>query len=1096
MSPSRIQTPQKIFEARIEQLRKEGSGVSVRNLADRLNLSIGKDSINAMLRGDLGRRAEAYGILARGLEIDEFKVEAALAWHLMSEGARSALCDMLGRFSTKPGTIRSRLDECLRWMAPQTRVMPGSQGYTEVLTPELRFIFIYADELSVEEVAALAARPDPIDLLKRAGIAFLIVPEGWDPARKQLYEDRLPDFHTFMIADSIENAQQNGGKQIIFGTDRMVLDWIFRHRFDPATYLQNRRAKIKPGPLHAPDLAPLQVQVDGAESEPAEAALLTWCRKSSGGKTNLLTLEGAYGTGKSTILKNLERLLIETAPVTRRTPEHIPILVQARNWIRGDQASLYEWLCTQIFAVNNFGQVNFEPDMSREVFETLCAGRTRFILLVDGLDEAVRSDETLHSVMQAVCWFASLGNRVIVATRPEVFIDQAEVDRELIQRAVTRAVIMPIEPKEVDKYLATRLAGEALQLVQALRRREEVGKILERPIFLSHICELASKEPRRLSGITGDHPYDLFELLTNEWLQRERFQTSMFKEQRAVIEFLQEMAIELSARQRGRVADIEMGIAVQASLDDVTRMLRGEEAAGSFVMGEEEIREAHVCSFVTVDETDDKRHYEFNLRPFKSYFLAEAIVEELGRKEWTPRKSKIGRMRFEFDDLEFIADGLRKLPPATVTARLIEAIRFTAIAPAGRLWPYSFLGGNAAAVYAAINGNRLNLDLTGVSLAGLMLPRTKVTGRWQAIDLSEATMSDCDLRSLDAHDIYAVGAIISGISDYWHRGDHNILVPGGLISLPSGQVERGWDDVPAPDGFAWIAPGPLRCAEVEPPIGEVLMHGFYVAKTSVTNAAFRDFLILHPQWQPDAAKVIERIQRDLRDFGAQIGSEIHYLSGLAEAPDLGPVVYVPRSVMVEFCLATGNRLPSEAEWEHAFVTTGAGAENLAGPHASHPAQVDALPTAANGVAGMQRQIREMCADCYWRLEDGLKLLPTFRAVQIHPFFRPAHIDKESAQAQGLSWVSPAFGVVRGTSFATGDENPRSARERYPIGNMDKDLGFRPVVDLAPGLARVLGIESKAELHVVPAESADNSSAQSAAPGPVGVANPMEIPDAR
>ena len=475
MGPSHIPTPKEIFVARIEQLRKEGSGVSVRNLAERLNLSIGKDSINAMLRGDLGRRAEAYGILARGLEIDEFQVEAALAWHLMSEEARSALWDMLDPLTVTTGTMRSRLDECLRWMAPQTRVMPGSHGYTEVANQTLRFLFIYADELSPEEVAALATRPDLADLLERVRIAFLVVPETWTDVQRQTYQERLFVFQTFVHAESIEKAQADGSKYIIFSTDRTVLDWIFRQRFDPTTYLHNRRVKIKPDPIHAPELALLRVRMAGAQPRPAEEALLAWCRQPSDG-INLLTLEGGYGTGKSTILKNLERELVRTAVVAKRAVEHIPIIVQARNWIRRDQATLYEWLRDNLFAAHNFGRVAFERDMPCQVFETLCVTQTRFILLVDGLDEAVRSDETLHSAMRALGWFASLGNRVIVATRPEVFIDQAEVDRELTQRAVTRAAILPIEAEEVDRYLEARLAGEALQQVQALRKREQVRK--------------------------------------------------------------------------------------------------------------------------------------------------------------------------------------------------------------------------------------------------------------------------------------------------------------------------------------------------------------------------------------------------------------------------------------------------------------------------------------------------------------------------------------------------------------------------------------------------------------------------------------------
>jgi Sulfatase-modifying factor enzyme 1/NACHT domain len=1050
----KIPTPQEMFAERLEELRRTGSSVSARNVAERLGLTLGKDVINGIFNGDLNRRRDSYPILARALQIDEFEVEAALAWHSLREEGRAALRRMIREVDATRGQSRDRLENCLRWMAPQTVVLPGPPGSTRVSNGELHFLFVYADELSPGQVRELARSPDQRDLLERTRIVFLVIPADWSDDQSQPYRDLVTAFSTFVRADSIQIAQEDNSKRIVCGTDQVLLDWIFRHRFEPSAYVETRLRKIDRGDLYTQPLAPLRVSLNKAEPKSAEAVLLAWCRNASD-EVNVLSLEGAYGTGKTTLLEGLELKLLSTTPTADANLEHIPVRISARGWIAGGEAKLYEWLCEQVFAAGSFGKVAFDTGMPPDVFAALCLGRSRFILLVDGLDEVVRASETLRAAMEALRWFASLGNRVVIATRPEVFIDEAELDRQLLQPGVDRALILPIEAKEVHNYIENFLVGDerGLALVHALRAREEAGETLERPLFLNYICSLAQENPNRLERITANEPYDLFELLTDEWLQRERFSTPLFKEKGriAVQEFLQEMAIELSARQDGLVADDQMTIAVQTSLEDVTRVLCGE---GQEELDEETIREARVCSFVTVEDNDGLLHYRFNLRPFESFFLAEAIRAELSRLEWEPQDSKIGRMRLDPTAIKFAASGLRNLPLESVKSRLHEAIAFTGSSKAGRLWPFTYLGGNAASLYAEINGKVLDLDLSGVSLAGMDLREATLSGEWRAVDLSEATISGCDLSALRGTNVYAVGAYISGTSDGWPRL-LDVPVPGGLIQLPGGEISCPWDELPAPKGFTFIPPGQFTFGAVPSPLGDAVMHGFYLKQTSVTNGEFRSFLSPRPEWEGEEA--LAKIQEDLRPLGAELGSELHYLFGFEGAPRDLPVVYLPRTVMIAYCDAVGSRLPSEAEWEHAFVTGQAESGEVQGVHHAALISVGNLPRFGNGVAGMWAHTREMCADCYWPLEQGLRLLPTFRQ-RISPYFRPARVHPKSPR--GIIAVSPAKGVLRGTSFADHDEDARKSREPYPLGNMDKDVSFRPVIDLAPGLALAAGLPAK------------------------------------
>ena len=122
-------------------------------------------------------------------------------------------------------------------------------------------------------------------------------------------------------------------------------------------------------------------------------------------------------------------------------------------------------------------------------------------------------------------------------------------------------------------------------------------------------------------------------------------------------------------------------------------------------------------------------------------------------------------------------------------------------------------------------------------------------------------------------------------------GVHTI---GETILIPAGDFQMGGSDSEA---------------EIdEQPVHTVYVDAFYIDKYEVTNAQYKKFVDINPQWQKD------NIPRYLHN-----GNYLNFWRGNTYHPskDNHPVVYVSWYAAMAYARWAGKRLPTEAEWEKA-----------------------------------------------------------------------------------------------------------------------------------------------------------------------------------
>jgi sulfatase modifying factor 1 len=203
----------------------------------------------------------------------------------------------------------------------------------------------------------------------------------------------------------------------------------------------------------------------------------------------------------------------------------------------------------------------------------------------------------------------------------------------------------------------------------------------------------------------------------------------------------------------------------------------------------------------------------------------------------------------------------------------------------------------------------------------------------------------------------------------------------------------------------------------ELPAHAVEIRPFAIDRTEVTNRAFLNFVIRHPEWRKERIPASEHNGDYLR-----IWVDGRYPQG----DDNLPVTFITWAAASDFCQASGKRLPTEAEWEYAAsggkaiefpwgeaMPDGAIA-NWSATGLHKPARVASFPPTAGGLYDMAGNVWEFVAD---RWSD----------------------DYASAPRQ----LSPERRVIRGGSFDAAAINLRvHYRDSHPASGAGPHVGFR------------------------------------------------------
>ena len=400
---------------------------------------------------------------------------------------------------------------------------------------------------------------------------------------------------------------------------------------DLVPYLEDVRARIASERVFKDNIyVPLRFVHEGNTREVTQDALIK--RFLSRGSCPLLTLLGDYGSGKTTLSKNI-------------------FLGQSRRFLDNDQkARIPIYLNLRDYA-GHLNAPGFILDVLVNQHNARCPNYAKIrqliingnvLLIFDAFDEMISRgsyDDTLRN-FQAVLGVLEGKSKAILTCRTNYFkspheIHDAHKGTELFQitesNAYEIAYIQPFSEDDIQSVVKSSCGDSAEDVMQRVRSTYDLMGLARRPILLQMITAVVEDVIDSPEAIDNARLYNKY---VNQWLLRDDWRVRLARELRR--SFTIAFATEMYVHEKLQFTLEELSIAIRRHFPNTTPDLLHAY--------DNDIR---LCSFIRLDGD----RCEFVHRSFVEYFVALQLYRDIVSDD----SERLSSVRFTREILSFLS---------------------------------------------------------------------------------------------------------------------------------------------------------------------------------------------------------------------------------------------------------------------------------------------------------------------------------------------------------------------------------------------------------------------------------------------------------
>jgi len=250
-----------------------------------------------------------------------------------------------------------------------------------------------------------------------------------------------------------------------------------------------------------------------------------------------------------------------------------------------------------------------------------------------------------------------------------------------------------------------------------------------------------------------------------------------------------------------------------------------------------------------------------------------------------------------------------------------------------------------------------------------------------------------------------------------------------MALIPGATFEMGQDAEDIPKLMQAFKVNRAELFQEETPKRRVTMGSYYIDRTEVTNAQFRQFLEQNPDWQK--GKIAPALHN---------GKYLQTWNGndFPAGQDGNPVVFVSWYGAAAFCQAQGKRLPTEAEWE--FAARG-GLEGKTFPWGDEMPDKSRANYAESGL-GSAAAVGKYLANGYG-LHDMAGNVWEYLGDEWRKYPLSSNADRGGVENDRSFLLVKTRRALRGGSYGGGPVNMRvTYRDSHAPENAGDHVGFR------------------------------------------------------